>query len=98
MEKQVSIDASTLPQPKHIRGYHGEEGRSMSGRNVRGCIWTACLQALDRKACPIAIKPVIDRAYPFEEAEPAFQNLRSATHLGKDCDSGLRAITEGTNP
>ena len=59
MEKQVSMDASTLPQPKHIRGYHGEVGRSMSGRNVRDCIWTACLQALDRKACPIAIKPVL---------------------------------------
>ncbi|MNE74937.1 hypothetical protein D3C80_1710540 [compost metagenome] len=86
------MDASTLPRPKHIRGYHGEVGRSISGRNVRGCIWTACLQALDRKACPIAIKSVIDRVYPFEEAEPAFQDLRSAAHFGKECDSGLRTI------
>ncbi|WP_368859961.1 zinc-binding dehydrogenase [Pseudomonas fluorescens] len=25
----------------------------------------------------------MDRVYPFEEAELAFQNLRSATHFGK---------------
>ncbi|MNV61453.1 hypothetical protein D3C71_1539620 [compost metagenome] len=62
------MDASTLPHLKHIRGYHGEVGRSMSGRNVRDCIWTACLQALNRKACPIAIKPVIDRLNPQSKA------------------------------
>ncbi|MBD1554567.1 zinc-dependent alcohol dehydrogenase family protein [Pseudomonas typographi] len=31
----------------------------------------------------VPLKPVIDRVYAFEQAEAAFQNLRSASHFGK---------------
>jgi NADPH:quinone reductase-like Zn-dependent oxidoreductase len=40
-------------------------------------------EAMNRAIAQAALKPVIDRVFPFTEAPAAYRYLHSAAHIGK---------------
>lgn len=47
----------------------------------------AMFEEMNRAMTVNAVKPVIDRTFPFEEARAAYQHLESGAHFGKVCIS-----------